>query len=89
MAEHKKHYIVGVHITDRVKHVPDVQDIFTKFGCFIKTRVGIHDTSDNACSPNGLVLIELLGDDGKFGEFTDALCKIEGVEVKHMVFDHI
>ncbi len=85
----KNHYIVGVHVDDRVSHVPRVQDVFTTFGCYIKTRIGLHETNDNFCSPNGLILVELMGDDGKFEEFTGALKAIEGVDVKHMVFEHI
>lgn len=89
MEKRKSHYIVGVHVDDRVNHVPMVQDIFTRFGCFIKTRIGLHDTDDNVCSPNGLIIVELLGDEGKFEEFTSALEAVEGVDVKHMVFEHI
>ena len=88
MADSGKHYIVGVHITDRVKHVIDVQKILTEFGCFIKTRLGIHETSDNFCSPNGLLIVELLGDNGKFENFTQKLSSVAGVDVQHMVFSH-
>ncbi|KMQ51316.1 hypothetical protein CHISP_1799 [Chitinispirillum alkaliphilum] len=82
------HYIVGVHITDRVKHVPYVQDVFTRFGCHIKTRIGLHDVADQFCSPNGLVLVELLGDEKNLVRFSEALQAIEGVDVQHMVFRH-
>jgi len=88
MTNPKNHCIVGVHITDRVRHVPAVQEIFTKFGCFIKTRIGLHDMGDNSCSPNGLIIVELLGDKGKSHEFISELAAIEGVDVQHMVFTH-
>lgn len=44
--------------------------------------------SDGTCSPNGLILVELIGDDNNLKGFTSALMKIEGVEVKEMVFSH-
>ncbi len=83
-----KHYIVGIHVTNRVKHVPSVQNVLTEFGCSIKTRIGLHEMSDNTCSPNGLILVELIGDDNNLTNFTSALLKIEGVEVKEMIFSH-
>ncbi len=85
----KSHYIVGVHITDRVKHVPSVQEVLTRFGCLIKTRIGLHDVSDQACSPNGLLIVELLGDQSNLEEFSKALSAVEGVDVKSMIFDHV
>ena len=88
MSDPKNHRIVGVHITDRVSRVPAVQEIFTKFGCFIKTRIGLHDMNENSCSPNGLIIIELLGNESKFNEFVSELTAIEGVEVQQMVFKH-
>ncbi len=88
MAQKPKHFIVGVHITDRVQHVPTVQNVFTDFGCYIKTRIGLHDTSDNFCSPNGLILVELTGDESKVEEFISTLTFIPGVEVKQMTFTH-
>lgn len=88
MAFSGKHYIVGIHVTNRVKHIPSVQNVLTEFGCSIKTRIGLHEMSDATCSPNGLIIVELLGDDGILNGFTSALKKIEGVDVKEMVFSH-
>lgn len=88
MGSKEKHYIVGIHVTNRVKHIPSVQNVLTEFGCSIKTRIGLHETSDNTCSPNGLILIELIGDDNNLENFKSSLLKIEGVEVKEMVFSH-
>ena len=71
MVQKAKHFIVGVHITDRVQHVPSVQNVLTDFGCYIKTRVGLHDASENYCSPNGLIILEMVGDEEKIQEFVD------------------
>lgn len=88
MSSQGKLIIVGIHVTNRVKHIPSVQNVLTEFGCNIKTRIGLHEMTNNTCSPNGLILVELVGDEGKLKEFTSALFKIEGVEVKEMVFSH-
>lgn len=88
MAKKENHVIIGVHISNRVKNVPSVQTVLTNFGCYIKTRLGLHEVSDSTCSSNGLLIIELFGGNNKSDEFMDALKAIEGVEVQKMVFTH-
>lgn len=83
-----KHVIMGVHITERLRHASDVQRVLTQFGCQIRTRLGLHEVGKNACSPNGLLLLELLDDDARVAELSGSLSAIEGVEVQTMVFDH-
>jgi hypothetical protein len=83
-----KHVILGVHITDRAMHVPKVQDLFTEYGCCIKTRLGLHDTSDKFCSPSGLILLEMAGPDGSIDELATRLGAIQGIDVQRMVFEH-
>ena len=82
------HVIFGVHVTDRAEHGFGVQKVLSEYGTHIKTRVGLHDVHDNYCSPNGLILVELLGDQKKYGDLAGRLESIDGVEVKRMVFDH-
>lgn len=81
------HIILGVHITDRFRHVELVQHLFTEYGCNIKTRLGLHEVG-NVCSPNGLVLLELVGDRALCDQLEQKLTAVEGVEVKKMVFPH-
>ena len=83
-----RHNIVVVHITDRLQHVPKVQSILTQYGCLIKTRLGLHELSADVCSPNGILLLELVDDEKQVGAFVGELNSIEGVEVKRIVFDH-
>lgn len=82
----KENWILGVMVTDRVNEAFRVQDVLTKFGCTIKTRLGLHETSDEYCSSNGLILLELTGDQQEFVKLENALLSIEGVQVKKMVF---
>ena len=84
----KKHLILGVHITNRVKHAPEIQKVLTEFGCSIKTRLGLHEAGAKACSPNGLILLEMIGDDKASNRMARKLKEIEGVEVQKMVFAH-
>jgi hypothetical protein len=81
----KDHRILGVHITDRVKKATDVQEVFTKFGCEIKTRLGLHEATQDVCSPSGVILLEFIGDEN---QIKDKLTSIDGVEVQEMLFTH-
>lgn len=82
------HIIMGVHVTDRVKKTPRIQELFAEYGCFIKTRLGLHEASDKFCSPNGLILLEMLDEPGKADELQQKLKAIEGVETQMMTFRH-
>lgn len=83
-----KHIVLGVHITERATHASEVQKHLTCFGCYIRTRLGLHEADKNLCSPNGLILLEMVDDDAKVAELVAALSALEGVEVQQMVFDH-
>ena len=62
--------------------------VLTEYGDNIKTRLGLHDVHEGFCSPNGLLLVEFLGDAARADTFAKRLSAIQGVEVKRMVFDH-
>ncbi len=84
----EKHLIFGIHITDRIKEAPDVQKVLTAYGCNIKTRIGLHHVDNNLCSPQGLILLEMFGDEATCHELADKLNALEGVEVQKMIFRH-
>ena len=83
-----RHIVLGVHITDRVHHAHEVQDLFTEYGASIKTRIGLHEVSEQFCSPNGLVLLELAGDEKPIFELIAKLQAVEGVDTQQMIFEH-
>lgn len=78
--------ILVLCITDRVKHATEVQQVLTKYGCNIKTRLGLHEAGTNICSANGLVFLELVGDTKEFDAMEQALQKIQGLDVRRMSF---
>lgn len=84
----ERHVILGVHITDRLRRAGEVQRLLSEYGCSIKTRLGLHDTAPGACSPNGLLILEMVGDPAAATELAAMLGAVAGVEVKQMVFDH-
>jgi len=77
--------IMGVRLDNRTQTALDFQKTLTHFGCIIKTRLGLHDVSENKCAPNGLILLEVI-DDEEAKEFEKELCKIDGIEIQVMKF---
>ena len=82
------HIILGIHVTDRLTEASKVQQVFTEYGCNIKTRVGLHDVSETTCASSGVVLIEFFGEDEDATAMAAKLDAIEGVHVQKMVFGH-
>lgn len=83
-----KHIVLGVHVTDRIHHIDSVQQLLTEYGCSIRTRIGLHEAEEGFCSPNGLLLLEMVDKDSTADELMNRLNAVEGVEVKKMTFDH-
>ena len=83
-----EHIVLGIHVTERVKQAQRIQQLFTDYGCNIKTRVGLHDASHDMCAAGGLILLEMVGETAKAYELHDRLTAIEGVHVQKMVFGH-
>lgn len=78
--------ILGVFITDRQKEAGKVQDVLTKYGCFIKTRLGLHEVTNEVCSTSGLLLLELTGDVSEMDKLEKELVAIEGSQTQKMIF---
>ena len=79
----KTRTILGVHVAQRTKYTAKVQKILSDYGCSIRTRVGLHEADDGFCSPNGLILLEVVSEAAGLAK---ALAAVPGVTVKKMVF---
>jgi len=82
------HIIYGIHVTDRMRDAEGVQNLLSEYGCYIKTRIGLHDVNEKYCSPHGVILLEMFGDPAICMELKRKLEAIGGVDVKEMVFTH-
>nr|WP_321407515.1 hypothetical protein [uncultured Carboxylicivirga sp.] len=79
--------ILGISVYDRAKEAGHVQTLLTRYGCSIKTRLGLHEVNDEFCSQSGLILLELFGDPKEQERLEQKLKVIPGVEVQKMVFN--
>ncbi len=84
----EKHLILAIHVTNRTQHASDLQAVLSDFGCYIKTRLGLHDAEENFCSGNGIIILELLDNLDKMLELKGKVNSIAGVSAKEIVFEH-
>ncbi len=59
-----------------------VQKILTGWGCFIKTRLGLHDDVLENCTQSGLIFLELKGELEKMQELERKLNLVKSVDAK-------
>jgi len=74
--------IMVVLVGNRQQSAVEVQKAFTEMGCFIKTRLGVHDGTPDQCSNTGLIILELIGDTKSKHDLYDRLKVIPNVSVE-------
>lgn len=79
--------ILGLAISNRQNASLEVQNLLTKYGCSIKTRLGMHEVNENACSTSGLIILELTGDQEEYQRLERDLRLIQGIQVDSMSFN--
>ena len=77
--------IIGIKLENRMENAVEVQDILTKYGCSIKTRIGLHNAECGTCSPYGLILLEVL-DHSEALKLQKELLEINDIELQEMIF---
>jgi len=66
------------HSNDAAK----VQEILTKYGCSIKVRLGLHETSKEVCANDGLIVLEVEDKKTTLKKIVTELNKIEFVQAQ-------
>lgn len=64
--------IMGISIDNREEESLKLQEILSKYGCSIKTRIGLHDIGEYKCINHGIVLIQVIE---RANEIYDELAK--------------
>jgi cell division protein FtsI/penicillin-binding protein 2 len=79
--------IMIVKIGERRKKSPEVQEVLSKFGCSIKTRLGLHEASESLCSEEGVLVLQLTGDRDEMKKLEKALNEMESIKAKMVMID--
>lgn len=74
--------ILIILVGKRNENASAIQQVFTQYGCLIKTRLGLHDGVLDECSNSGLIILELVGEKKKHEEMQNALKKIDKINTK-------
>jgi len=80
--------IFGIMVYDRIKEAGKTQEVLTRYGSVIRTRLGFHELSKEKCSRVGTILIVLQGDPYQWDLLKEELSRIGGIEVQVMSFQH-
>lgn len=78
--------IMIVKIGERRKKSPEVQEVLSKFGCSIKTRLGLHEAG-SVCSEEGVLVLQLTGDKGEMLALERALSELKSVTAKMVMLE--
>lgn len=75
--------IMAIKIQPRNSIAPSVQEVLTKFGNIIQTRLGLHESQCGEDGTTGLVILNLLHDREKeIEQLSNELNKLDGVKAK-------
>lgn len=80
--ENMEKNVVIIYQKNREETAVKLQSILTKYGCFIKTRLGIHDGVMNACTPTGLIILETIGDTKEIKNMISEISALKDTDVK-------
>ncbi|MGL4774254.1 MAG: hypothetical protein ACRC2K_11855 [Clostridium sp.] len=75
--------IMAIKIIPRNSLAPKVQEILTRYGCIIQTRLGLHEAREGSCSPSGLIILNLLSENQEeIEKLSNELNNLEGITAK-------
>lgn len=81
-----KKIILGVKVPAQSPHIIEIQNTLLKYGGLIKTRLGLHNASEDKNKPFGIVLLEMYGKDREIALFEADLLRHPEVEIQKMYF---
>lgn len=74
--------IMLIMVGSRRDTAVEVQKLLTEYGCSIKTRLGLHTANANQCSEDGLIVLELVGNQSSHDELYNKLAELKCLSVK-------
>lgn len=75
--------IIGILIREPETKTHKLQDLLTSYGCSISTRLGLNGSE---YSKNGLIILELKGDQTERENLVAKLKNLPGIEIQQLQF---
>ncbi|MGI6623780.1 MAG: hypothetical protein ACOX4T_11750 [Acetivibrionales bacterium] len=69
---------------NRVNNAVKFHETLTKNGCKIKTRLGLHEVSDDACSNDGIIVLQPYGSKKDVEALVDELNSLDGITARYI-----
>ncbi|MBP2649655.1 MAG: hypothetical protein H6Q74_480 [Firmicutes bacterium] len=79
--------IMAILQENRMDTALKVQEILTKYGCYIRLRLGLHESQVESCSNTGLIVLQLCGDQQETAKLETELQAVPYVKVKSMALN--
>ena len=79
-----EYQLVAIKVGQREDSASKVQAILTSFGCNIKVRLGLHDLPEGACSPTGLIILQVTAQAADLDKFLDELNQLADVVARSL-----
>ena len=74
--------IIGINLQEREFDSIKFQQIISSYGCYIKTRIGLHDITNGVCAQNGLIILQTLDNEEVFQLIND-LKSINNIKIEY------
>ncbi|MEZ0536921.1 hypothetical protein ACAG39_06670 [Caldicellulosiruptoraceae bacterium PP1] len=76
-------FVMAILVDNRLHDAPKLQEILTKHGCLIKTRLGLHEAGES-CSNQGLIILHLSGKEDEVEQMKNDILTLDHVKVQYM-----
>lgn len=81
------YYIIAIRLDNRQHNAVEFQKAITKYGCNIKVRLGLHETGEDHCATDGLIILQPYGDKSIIDEMMEVFNSLQGVNAKLIVLE--
>ena len=78
--------ILGIRLDRRIENAIPFQQILSKHGCIIKSRIGLHSVDKDKCSTSGIILLEIIGSAKEKTALEKEIKSLKGVKLEKMAF---
>ena len=72
--------ILAIKLTERNNDSIELQKILTEYGCQIKTRIGLHHGTEDTCSPEGIIILDVAGDSNELQKRLEEFWQVKSIE---------
>ncbi|HHZ14447.1 MAG TPA: hypothetical protein GX394_11085 [Clostridiales bacterium] len=69
---------------NRIDNAVKFQEVLTKNGCMIKTRLGLHDIIDDDCANDGIIVLQPYGSKEDVEALVNELNSLEGITARYI-----